>query len=260
MLQSQVREAVRTNVLGTRNVALAAAGLGCEGFVLISTDKAVNPTNVMGASKRVAEMLCQSLGQHVRTRFVTVRFGNVLDSAGSVVPIFREQIAAGGPVTVTHPEIKRYFMTIPEAAQLILQAAVVGSGGEIFVLDMGEPIKIAYLAEQMIRLSGKRPETDIPIVYTGLRPGEKLYEELFHADEHLSPTAHAKLLLALYREVDQTALDLTVQEIEGACLAYEEKRLCELLRRLVPEFGENGAAPAGAVPDNVIQFERARQR
>jgi FlaA1/EpsC-like NDP-sugar epimerase len=259
MLQSQAREAVRSNVLGTRNVALAAAGLGCEAFVLISTDKAVNPTNVMGASKRVAEIVCQNLSRHVRTRFITVRFGNVLDSAGSVVPLFREQIKAGGPVTVTHPDITRYFMTIPEATQLILQAAAAGEGGEIFVLDMGEPVRITYLAEQMIRLSGKRPGVDIPIVYTGLRPGEKLYEELFHQEEHLSPTGHDKLLLARYREVDHDTLERALVGLEDACGMYDEERICELLRTLVPEFGE-GRAPA-AVPtvDNVVQFERAKR-
>ena len=259
MLQAQVREAVCNNVLGTRNVALAAAGLGCDTFVLISTDKAVNPTNVMGATKRVAEILCQNLDRHVATRFITVRFGNVLDSAGSVVPIFREQIAAGGPVTVTDPEITRYFMTIPEASQLILQAAVAGAGGEIFVLDMGEPVKIHYLAEQMIRLSGKRPGVDIPIVYTGLRPGEKLREELFHTDERLWPTDHEKLLLARYREVDQDALDRTLEGLEVACAAYDEAHLCDLLKGLVPEFGESSVEFPPGAPDNVIQFERAKR-
>ena len=171
MLEHQLREAVYNNVQGTRNVALAADRHGCSEFVLISTDKAVNPANVMGATKRVAEIFCQNLDGQSQTRFITVRFGNVLDSAGSVVPLFREQIRAGGPVTVTHADMERYFMTIPEAALLILQSAVLGNGGEIFVLDMGEPVKIQYLAEQMIRLSGKEPDVDIVIVCTGLRPG-----------------------------------------------------------------------------------------
>ncbi|HEY6941225.1 nucleoside-diphosphate sugar epimerase/dehydratase, partial [Dokdonella sp.] len=189
LLQGQVREAFRNNVLGTRTVAEAADRHGTDSFVLISTDKAVNPTSVMGACKRVAELFCQNFAQHSRTRFITVRFGNVLDSAGSVVPRFREQIRAGGPVTVTHPEITRYFMTIPEACQLILQAAVLGQGGEIFALDMGEPVKIRDLAEQMIRLAGKHEGSDIAIVYTGLRPGEKLFEELFHPQERYTDTA-----------------------------------------------------------------------
>jgi FlaA1/EpsC-like NDP-sugar epimerase len=259
MLQQQGREAVHNNVLGTRNVALAASGLGCEAFVLISTDKAVNPTNVMGATKRIAEIVCQNLARQVRTRFITVRFGNVLDSAGSVVPIFREQIAAGGPVTVTHPDITRYFMTIPEACQLILQAAVIGKGGEIFVLDMGEPVRISYLAEQMIRLSGKRPGVDIPIAFTGLRPGEKLYEELFHADEELRPTGHPKLLLARYREVDQAVLDRTLEALGQACEAYDEDQVCELLRVLVPEFGPESKRLPAEIPNNVIALDRIKR-
>lgn len=185
MLEDQIREAVGNNVIGTRTIAAMADAYGCEAFVMISTDKAVNPANVMGASKRAAEIFCQNLDQVSSTRFVTVRFGNVLGSAGSVVPLFKSQIEAGGPVTVTHPEITRYFMTIPEACQLILQASAMGRGGEIFVLDMGSPIKISYLAEQMILLCGLEPGGDVDIVYTGLRPGEKLYEELFHETEAL---------------------------------------------------------------------------
>jgi FlaA1/EpsC-like NDP-sugar epimerase len=196
LLQDQVRAAVRNNVIGTQIVAAAAAASGCERFVLISTDKAVNPTNVMGATKRVAEAICQMREEHSGCRFMTVRFGNVLGSAGSVVPRFQRQIEQGGPVTVTHPEIERFFMTIPEACQLIMQAAVLGSGGEIFVLNMGEPIKIRYLAEQMIRLSGREPNVDIAIEYVGLRPGEKLYEELFYASEALVATQHPKIRVA----------------------------------------------------------------
>jgi FlaA1/EpsC-like NDP-sugar epimerase len=259
MLQDQAREAVRNNVLGTRNVAETAAAYGCEAFVLISTDKAVNPTNVMGATKRVAEIVCQNLNGKGRTRFITVRFGNVLDSAGSVVPTFREQIAAGGPVTVTHPDITRYFMTIPEASQLILQAAVAGRGGEIFVLDMGEPVRICDLAEQMIRLSGKRPGVDVPIAFTGLRPGEKLYEELFHEEERLAPTGHEKLRLAHVREVDQETLDRTLVEMEAACVAYDELRLSGLLKVLVPEFGEGKRGSAEPAASNVVSLERAKR-
>ena len=236
MLEHQVREAVCNNVKGTRQVAEAADRHGCSEFVLISTDKAVNPTNIMGTTKRVAELFCQNLDARSSTRFITVRFGNVLGSAGSVVPLFRKQIESGGPVTVTHPEIERYFMTIPEACQLIMQAAVIGSGGEIFVLDMGEPVKIRYLAEQMIRLAGKEPGEDIEIVYTGLRPGEKLFEELFHDQEALTGTAHEKILLARYREVEWGNLTGALDEMERACSGYGEKRLKELLGELVPEY------------------------
>ena len=202
MLESQVREAIQNNVCGTRVMALAADRNGCDAFVLISTDKAVNPANIMGASKRIAEIFCQNFNQQSSTRFITVRFGNVLGSSGSVVPLFKAQIEAGGPVTVTHPEMTRYFMTIPEACQLILQAESMGSGGEIYVLDMGEPVSITYLAEQMIRLSGNEPGKDIEIVYTGLRPGEKLFEELFHEKERLVGTQHEKIFLAKHRKID----------------------------------------------------------
>lgn len=258
MLQQQSREAVRNNVLGTRTLAEAADRHKCAAFVMISTDKAVNPTNIMGASKRVAEIYCQNLARHSATHFITVRFGNVLGSAGSVVPLFRKQIEAGGPVTVTHPDITRYFMTIPEACQLIMQAAAMGRGGEIFVLDMGEPIKIRYLAEQMIRLAGKTPGEDIQIVYTGLRPGEKLYEELFHAQEDLADTGHEKILLARYREVDWKMLNEVLDQMRQACEQYDEVRLRDLLQRLVPEFAEAGAAEERVLPQaagaNVIPF------
>ena len=196
-----VFSALENNVLGTYTIAEASKQAGVEQFVLVSTDKAVNPTNVMGASKRMAEMVCQGLQGSNGTRFVIVRFGNVLGSSGSVIPKFREQIAKGGPVTVTHPEITRYFMSIPEAAQLVMQAGLMGQGGEIFVLDMGEPVKIADLATNMIRLSGF--DTDqMKIVFTGLRPGEKLYEELLADDEHTLPTAHPKLRIAQARKAD----------------------------------------------------------
>jgi FlaA1/EpsC-like NDP-sugar epimerase len=236
LLETQLREAVHNNCLGTRILAEAAIEAEVEEFVLISTDKAVNPGNVMGATKRAAEMICQSLDTLGKTRFLTVRFGNVLDSAGSVVPLFREQIRRGGPITVTHPEVSRYFMTIPEACQLIMQAAAAGKGGEIFVLDMGEPIKIRYLAEQMIRLSGKRPGIDIEIRYTGLRPGEKLNEELFYADENLAPTGHNKLLLAYSRPCDPRIIAKLLDQMAKACQAYDEEQLLILLRTLVPEY------------------------
>lgn len=236
MLEHQVRVAMLNNVIGTQIVAEASVLVHVDKFILISTDKAVNPTNVMGATKRVAELFCQNLNQRSQTEFITVRFGNVLDSAGSVVPLFRKQIQQGGPVTVTHPEITRYFMTIPEASQLILQAMVNGQGGEIFVLDMGEPIKITYLAEQMIRLAGKEPGRDIAISYVGLRPGEKLFEELFHPSELLAQTAHEKLFQARFREMNWLELTQTLSMIDKACQAYQEDELIVLLQSLVPEF------------------------
>ena len=238
MLENQVREAVHNNLIGTKNVAECAIDAKVERFVLISTDKAVNPTNIMGATKRAAEILCQNLDQEGLTRFITVRFGNVLDSAGSVVPLFREQIKRGGPVTVTHPDITRYFMTIPEACQLIMQAEAVGNGGEIFVLDMGQPIKIAYLAEQMIRLSGKKPGDEIEIQYVGLRPGEKLYEELFHDQEAILKTEFIKLYLAKARHYQHDWMAL-IDELAAQCETLDEEKIRSLLKELVPEFKSN---------------------
>ncbi len=256
ILEHQVREAVRNNVLGTRNVARAAIEHGCGTFVFISTDKAVNPSNVMGASKRVAEMYCQNAGrQNGATRFITVRFGNVLDSAGSVVPLFRKQIADGGPVTVTHPEVKRYFMIIPEACQLIMQAAAIGEGGEVFVLDMGEPVKITYLAEQMIRLSGHSPGDDIEIRYVGLRPGEKLFEELFHPDEALTQTTHDKILLARSREMDPPAFNVALSRLESGVEANDVEVMKSALASLVPEFS---GGPKEVAPSNVVSLELAK--
>lgn len=236
MLEEQVRVGVQNNVIGTQVVAEASVAVGVEKFILISTDKAVNPTNVMGTTKRVAEIYCQNLNERVDTQFITVRFGNVLGSAGSVVPLFQKQLQAGGPLTVTHPDIQRYFMTIPEACQLILQAMVNGAGGEIFVLDMGEPIKISYLAEQMIRLAGKEPGKDISIEYTGLRPGEKLFEELFHPSEQLAQTEHEKLFKAKFRHLDWTELTQTVRLLNMACTMHNNEELYILLKSLVPEF------------------------
>lgn len=235
MLEHQVRVAVNNNIFGTQIVASLAHVHHVETFVLVSTDKAVNPSNVMGTTKRVAEIFCQSLNARSGTRFITVRFGNVLGSSGSVIPLFQKQIAAGGPVTVTHPDITRYFMTIPEACQLILQASAIGEGGEIFVLDMGEPVKIAYLAEQLILLSGKKPGEDVEIVYTGLRPGEKLYEELFHPAEALTGTAHPKIMQAISRDQDISLLESIFVALQRAEAENDDRKLKELLRELVPE-------------------------
>ncbi|MEJ2393652.1 MAG: nucleoside-diphosphate sugar epimerase/dehydratase [Candidatus Thiodiazotropha sp.] len=238
MLEPRIRQALRNNVLGTRITAETADRFGTGVFVLVSTDKAVNPANVMGASKRAAEIYCQNLNSHSTTNFITVRFGNVLGSAGSVIPLFRKQIESGGPVTVTDPRMERYFMTIPEACQLIMQTVVLGNGGEIFVLDMGEPVKISYLAEQMIRLSGRLPGEDIAIEYIGLRPGEKLYEELFHEMEQLEKTSHEKVLLARHRKVDWPWLNATLDSVAEACESMDTEKLTALLDELVPEHQE----------------------
>ncbi len=236
MVEMNPAEGVNNNICGTRVVADAADFYGAERFVMISTDKAVNPANVMGATKRVAEIYCQNLAARSQTRFITTRFGNVLGSAGSVVPLFQKQIENGGPVTVTHKNITRYFMTIPESVSLILQAGSMGKGGEIFVLDMGEPVMIRNLAEQMIRLSGFVPGEDIEIIYTGLRPGEKLYEEIFHESENLKSTDHPKLLLARSREVEWEWLLAVFDKLQAAANSRQVETLKEYLHNIVPEF------------------------
>lgn len=242
VLETQLREAIRNNVLATETVAREAQRANVGTFVLISTDKAVDPVNVLGATKRLAEMLCQSMTDAGSTRFVTVRFGNVLDSAGSVVPLFRAQIRQGGPVTVTDPEVTRYFMTIPEACQLILQAVAIGSREAVYTLDMGEPVSIRLLAEQMIRLAGKHPERDIAIVYTGLRAGEKLHETLFHADERYRPTTHPKILQAEARAVSAERIEAASQRMREAVARYDVDALARLLRDTVPEFAPSTPA------------------
>ncbi len=237
LLEYQPREAVHNNVWGTENVICAALAVGVQRFLLVSTDKAVNPTNIMGASKRVAEIVCQRYQRHhPAMRLMMVRFGNVLGSRGSVVETFRRQIEAGGPVTVTHPGVMRYFMTIPEACQLILQAFVLGEGGDIFVLDMGEPIKISCLAEQMIRLAGKIPGEDIALEYTGLRPGEKLFEELFHDREAFDNTAHPKLFRAQSRLLSWESIEQQLSALKQAWMHYDVPGIRRALEALVPEL------------------------
>ncbi len=263
MVEANPAEGLLTNAAGTRNVADAARAAGAAAMVLISTDKAVNPTSVMGASKRLAEMYCQALdiqgrgtnaGSGGGFRCITVRFGNVLGSTGSVVPVFQRQLARGGPLTVTHPDMQRYFMTVREAVGLVLQASVVGTSeaspaflrdGGIFVLDMGEPVKISDLARNMIRLAGLRPDVDVQIRYTGLRPGEKLFEELFHGREPAVPTGHDGLLMARPRTADAAIVGRAIDEIAGAARAGHVRLALAHLGRQVPEFAHN-AAPADA--------------
>jgi FlaA1/EpsC-like NDP-sugar epimerase len=242
MEQNNAWQAIRNNVLGTWTVAHAAQQHGVGKFVMISTDKAINPTNVMGASKRLAEMVCQALQPVGSTRFVMVRFGNVLGSTGSVVSTFRAQIARGGPITVTHPEITRYFMSIPEAAQLVLQAGLMGQGGEIFVLEMGEPVKIIDLAKDMIRLSGFA-EDDIKIEFTGLRPGEKLYEELLADNEHTLPTPHTKLRIAQASKADSTWLEQLLVWVSAEVM--EDDVVRQALAGWVPEYRPNNHTSIG---------------
>lgn len=236
MMEWNPGEAVKNNVIGTRTVADMAHAFRARQFVLISTDKAVNPTSVMGATKRVAEMYVQSLAASSDTRYVTVRFGNVLGSNGSVIPIFREQLAKGGPITVTHPEMRRYFMTIPEACQLVLQAGSMGAGGEIFVLDMGEPVKIVDLALDLIRLSGLRPYEDIDVVFTGVRPGEKLFEELSTAEENVDKTRHPKIFIGRVVPGRLSEISASIDELVDAADRLEPPELRDLLASVVPEY------------------------
>ncbi len=236
LMEAQPEQAVRTNVSGTRNIADLCCANSVEECVLVSTDKAVNPTSVMGASKRVAEQYIQSLGSACSTRFITTRFGNVLGSNGSVIPLFRKQIAEGGPVTVTDPEVTRFFMTIPEACRLVLEAGAMGKGGEIFVFDMGAPVRIIDLAEKMIRLSGKEPGRDIAITITGLRPGEKRFEELLASAENTLPTHHPRILIGKTREVDAGYVLGMVDQLIQAGERGDMVACRELLHVIVPEF------------------------
>ncbi|WP_293944218.1 nucleoside-diphosphate sugar epimerase/dehydratase [Sphingobacterium sp. UBA7249] len=244
MMENHPLEAVQTNVLGTKNLADLAVEFQVEKFVFVSTDKAVNPTNIMGATKRIAEIYVQSLNNHldsisngkVNTKFITTRFGNVLGSNGSVIPRFRDQIQKGGPVTVTHPEITRYFMTIPEACRLVLEAGAMGQGGEIFVFDMGKSVKIVELAKKMIRLSGFKPNEDIEIKFTGLRPGEKLYEELLNDLENTLPTHHEKIMIAKVRENNFNVVSLKLAELKERLATQNKNEVVYQMKLIVPEF------------------------
>ena len=241
MMENNPSESILTNVLGTKNCADLAVKYNVEKFVMISTDKAVNPTNVMGASKRIAEIYTQSLGKTVQTKFITTRFGNVLGSNGSVIPRFRQQIENGGPVTITHPDITRFFMTIPEACQLVLEAGTSGKGCEIFIFDMGESVKIIDLAKKMIKLSGLTLDKDIKITFTGLRPGEKLYEELLANEENTIPTHHKQIMIAKVKEYDFDFISAKIQNLIGSFEKQDNKVIVKQMKQLVPEFKSNNS-------------------
>jgi FlaA1/EpsC-like NDP-sugar epimerase len=241
LMENNPSEAILTNVLGTKILADLSVQFGVEKFVMISTDKAVNPTNVMGASKRAAEIYVQSLNQRTNTTFITTRFGNVLGSNGSVVKIFKKQIEQGGPLTVTHPEITRYFMTIPEAVQLVLQAGVMGNGGEIFVFDMGEKVKIVDLAKRMIQLSGYQYGVNMDIVFSGLRPGEKLYEEVLSAEELTLPTPHEMIMIAKVRDYDWHEVEAWVNELNELFKEQNNELLVGKLKSFIPEYVSNNS-------------------
>jgi FlaA1/EpsC-like NDP-sugar epimerase len=244
LMEHNPQEAIKNNVIGTLNTAQCADEFGTKKFVLISTDKAVNPTNIMGATKRLAEMIVQSMDKISKTEFVAVRFGNVLGSNGSVIPLFKKQIAHGGPVTVTHPEITRFFMTIPEAVQLVIQAGAMAKGGEIFILDMGEPVKIDDLARDLIRLSGFEPDKDIKIVYTGLRPGEKLYEELLLSEEGIQTTAHNHIFVGKPLDLSFNEVMMNIKYLENS-IKYNED-ITDTIKKIVPTYRKtiNEAAAA----------------
>lgn len=265
MMEANPAEAILNNVLGTRNLLFLASRYNVKNFVMISTDKAVNPTSIMGASKRVAEILVLQAAKRTGNRYVCVRFGNVLGSRGSVVPTFKQQIAQGGPVTVTHEDVRRYFMTIPEAVQLVLQSSVVGRGGEIFVLDMGEPIKIVDLAKDLIRLSGLRIDEDIKIQYNGLRPGEKLFEELFIPGEEYAPTEHSKVLIACNASaVVPEGLDTMIEDLVIASKRGNDMLIRMTLQQLLPEYKSpeftDGRKSANGVSHNAVKPTNGKRR
>jgi FlaA1/EpsC-like NDP-sugar epimerase len=241
MMENNPSESILTNIFGTKNVADLAVEYKVEKFVMVSTDKAVNPTNVMGASKRIAEIYIQSLGKTVDTKFITTRFGNVLGSNGSVIPRFKKQIGNGGPVTITHPDITRFFMTIPEACQLVLEAGCMGNGGEIYVFDMGKSVKIVDLARKMIRLSGLQEGKDIQIVYTGLRPGEKLYEELLADSENTLPTHHSQILVGKVKEYDFTEIKQKINALIELFDTQNNVEIVTLMKSIVPEYISNNS-------------------
>ncbi|NQW76481.1 MAG: polysaccharide biosynthesis protein [Cytophagales bacterium] len=243
LMEKNPYEAVKINILGTRILADLAAENGVDKFVMVSTDKAVNPTNVMGATKRFAEMYTQSMNQleGMHTKFIATRFGNVLGSNGSVIPLFKKQIERGGPVTVTHPDITRYFMTIPEACELVLEAATMGEGGEVFVFDMGESVKIINLAKKMITLSGMRVDRDIEIKFTGLRPGEKLYEELLSTDENTLPTHHPKILIAKVNVPSYAYMDIQMNLIQEVLVVGDNNELVSKIKEVIPEYKSNNS-------------------
>lgn len=241
MMENNPSESILTNVLGTKNCADLSVKYNVEKFVMVSTDKAVNPTNVMGASKRIAEIYTQSLGKTVKTKFITTRFGNVLGSNGSVIPRFKQQIENGGPVTITHPDITRFFMTIPEACQLVLEAGTSGNGGEIFIFDMGESVKIIDLAKKMIKLSGLTLDKDIKITFTGLRPGEKLYEELLANQENTLPTHHKQIMIAKVKEYDFDFIAAEIQHLIESFETQDNKLIVKQMKQLVPEFKSNNS-------------------
>ena len=243
LMENNPYEAIKTNVIGTRILAELASELGVDKFVMVSTDKAVNPTNVMGATKRLAEMYTQSMNQldGVKTKFIATRFGNVLGSNGSVIPLFKKQIERGGPVTVTHPEITRYFMTIPEACELVLEAATMGQGGEVFVFDMGESVKIIDLAKKMITLSGLRVDKDIEIRYTGLRPGEKLYEELLNNDENTLATHHPKILIAEVNTPSYDFMELATNDLNHLLSTGNNNSIVAKIKEIIPEYKSNNS-------------------
>ena len=236
-MENNPAEAIKTNVFGTQTIADMAVKYHTKKFVMVSTDKAVNPTNVMGASKRLAEIYIQSLNQETNTTaFITTRFGNVLGSNGSVIPRFKKQIEEGGPITVTHPQITRYFMTIPEACQLVLEAGTMGTGGEIFIFDMGKSVKIVDLAKKMIKLSGLQLGKDIQINFTGLRPGEKLYEELLADKENTLPTHHAQIMIAKVRKYPFPEVKEQIQELLSLLNGQNDLMIVEKVKRIIPEF------------------------
>jgi FlaA1/EpsC-like NDP-sugar epimerase len=252
MMEAHVFEAIENNVFGTYNVAMAAAEHGVVDFVMISSDKAVRPTNVMGATKRIAELLLLAL-QNGRTKYVAVRFGNVLGSNGSVIPIFKKQIAAGGPVTVTHPEMRRFFMTIPEACQLVLQATIVGEGGQICVLNMGEPVKIVDLARNLILLSGLKPDEDIKIEFTGMRPGEKLCEEVSTMLEDTVPTDHEKIRIFIGNGMPEGDMLKWLERLREICEARDAGRLVVALKEIVLDY-----SPSARLLKRVIESRPMR--